>query len=304
MKYQVKGTNISNTPEKTTVNVAIKAQKKALGIQGRTFAISCPCPALNCTNLWACATFLGYSLEGKNRVIKQLKLCRSCLRQHDGPCNFRNTHVCRQQKLDDMHNSILCPCTYDEGKSVNLVERNDSDDNDETIVNIAGHSEEWEEDETSSEDELHDIEYDFHTHVALMIQLDETADNKMEVEIEVETNDETEKTGTVQDKHGAYPHDNDKNVNLLHSSSHESLDLASLSVNKKARKDISEMKKLYNEIEKKREKIDKWEIATCEAGTSIVRQFCITRNEIVGHGEDNCVLNTDCIVPKCDSCES
>ena len=91
---------------------------------------------------------------------------------------------------------------------------------------------------------------------------------------------------------------------MLHSSSHESLDLASFSVNKKARKDISEMKKLYNEIEKKRDKNDKWEIATREAGTSIVRQFCITRNEIVGHVEDNCVLNTDCIVPKCISCES
>ena len=53
MKYQMKGNNIPNTiPDKSTVNVATKAQKKTLGIQGRSFDILCPCPALNCTNLW------------------------------------------------------------------------------------------------------------------------------------------------------------------------------------------------------------------------------------------------------------
>ena len=46
-KYQVKGSNMSSIPEKSTVNVATKAQKPALGIQGRTFAILCPFPALN-----------------------------------------------------------------------------------------------------------------------------------------------------------------------------------------------------------------------------------------------------------------
>ena len=167
--------------------------------------------------------------------------------------------MCRQQKPDDLHNSILCPCANDEDKSVNLVERNETDDNDETIVNIAGHSDEWEEDESSSEDDLHDIDYDFHTHVALMIQLHET-DDTIKAEMEVKQNNETE-TGLVQDKHGTYPHESiDREVNSLHSSSNESLDLASFSVNKKARQNISEMKKLYNEIEKKGEK---WKMGGC-----------------------------------------
>ena len=143
LKPQFKGNQLSTaTQEKSTVNVAMKAQKRALGIHGRFFAISCPCPALNCTNLWTCTTFLNFSLEGKSRIIKQLKLCKSCLRRHVGPCTFRNTHLCRLQKPEDLHNSILCPCTEIEERIVNMIERGDSDDNEKAIVNIAGHNEE------------------------------------------------------------------------------------------------------------------------------------------------------------------
>ena len=41
--------------------------------------------------------------------MKSLKVCRSCLLKHAGPCKFNNRHVCSVQDSDDKHNSLLCP---------------------------------------------------------------------------------------------------------------------------------------------------------------------------------------------------
>ena len=83
------------------------------------------------------------------------------------------------------------------------------------------------------------------------------------------------------------------NIDKLLSTSLESLDLASFS---ELKKDLSEIKNLYAQIEKQRDPNEKWERIISTGKTQVVRQFCNTRSAVVGDDEDNCMSNTDCIV--------
>ena len=229
---------------RATVNVATKAQKRALGLQPRSSSVSCPCPNQNCTGLWTCKTFTSYSIEGMNRTLKQLKSCHSCLNKHDGPCNYRNTHKCETQDEQDLHNAVLCPHRAQDTATVNLA-ANENTETDQATVNLASNElmgDYYEDEETSTDEDEYQHE-EYYDYVTLMVNLEDVSgDEEINEAVLQPAEGEVETFKNVV--HADYDYTN--NASTISSnpqdSDSESLDLANFSELKQARREVSETK--------------------------------------------------------------